>query len=157
MTADSEIDGDFPEVEPMGFWKALAIFLGIPLGVALGLFLLVVQPGPSGVVASLRLADGSEYMVTQRCNWSAEPYTVEFFMRSPGGRWGWCYIDHQADRWQRVAMTYDAKADAIVVTQRGVRRAVLDRTKGTFWSDNGRAPRNMPAPQAFSEPAFAFP
>ncbi len=44
----------------------------------------IVQPGGRGVLASLRLPDGSEYMVAQRCNWSAEPYTVAFSMRSWG-------------------------------------------------------------------------
>src|SRR5215218_8871311 len=76
-------------------------------------FYAIVQPGGSGVLASLRLPDGSEYMVTQRCNWSAEPYTVAFYMRSNNGPWGWCYIDHQANRWRKVAMTYDEALDTI--------------------------------------------
>ncbi|WP_265593167.1 hypothetical protein [Verrucomicrobium sp. BvORR034] len=59
------------------------------------------------MVASLRLPDGSEYMVVQKCNWSLEPYTVGFYMRSPDGPWGWCYIDHQATRWRNVVMTHD--------------------------------------------------
>jgi hypothetical protein len=91
--------------------KIVGVILGSLLIIGVALFLLVVQPGTSGVAASLRLPDGSEYMVTQRCNWSAEPYTVEFFMRSPGSPWGWCYIDHEANRWRAVAMTYDSASD----------------------------------------------
>src|SRR3954470_24891347 len=83
-------------------------------------FVVVIQPGSSGVVASLRLADGSEYMVTQRCNWSPEPYTVAFYMRSPGRKWGWCYIDHQANRWRNVVMTYDTNTDVVTVTKGGI-------------------------------------
>src|SRR5436190_22497598 len=94
-------------------------------------FVAVIQPGSSGVVASLRLADGSEYMVTQRCNWSPEPYTVAFYMRLPGGKWGWCYIDHQANRWRSVAMTYDTNTDVVTVTERGTWQAALDRKRGT--------------------------
>ena len=96
-------------------------------------------------------------MVTQRCNWSAEPYTVEFFMRSPGSPWGWCYIDHEANRWRAVAMTYDSASDTVVVTERGIRRAALNRTRSAFWIDNGSIRRELAAPQDFHEPAFAFP
>ncbi len=137
--------------------KIVGVILGLAVAIGAALFLLVGQPGASGVVASLRLSDGSEYMVTQRFNWSMEPYTVAFFMRSDGGPWGWCYIDHEASRWRDVAMSYDAASDAIVVTERGARRAVLNRTRGTFWIDNGSIRRELPAPQTIREPEFAFP
>jgi hypothetical protein len=137
--------------------KIVGVILGSLLIIGVALFLLVVQPGTSGVAASLRLPDGSEYMVTQRCNWSAEPYTVEFFMRSPGSPWGWCYIDHEANRWRAVAMTYDSASDTVVVTERGIRRAALNRTRSAFWIDNGSIRRELAAPQDFHEPAFAFP
>jgi len=137
--------------------KIVGVIVGGFIAVVVALFLWVVQPGPSGVVASLRLADGSEYMVTQRCNWSAEPYTVEFFMRPVGGAWGWCYIDHEACRWRDVTMTWDAAVDTVVVTERGTRRAVLDRGRSAFWIDNGSVRRELSAPQELREPAFAFP
>ena len=120
-------------------------------------FVIVVQPGDSGVVASLRLADGSEYMVTQRCNWGPEPYTVSFYMRPAGAKWGWCYIDHQADRWRRVAMTYDTNTDVITVTKRGVWQAALDRKRGTFAIGDGKPKRELAAPQQLAEPEFPFP
>lgn len=119
-------------------------------------YLAFVQPGGSGVIASLRLPDGSEYMVTQRCNWGLEPYTVAFYMRAPGDRWGWCYIDHEAMRWRDVVMSYDTTADTIVVTERGTRRAALDRKRSAFWMDNGSS-RELAAPQGYQEPEFGFP
>jgi hypothetical protein len=91
--------------------KTIGIIFGVLFLIVAALFIRFIQPGSSGVVASLRLPDGSEYMVTQRCNWSPEPYTVAFYMRSPGAKWGWCYIDHQENRWRDVAMTYDAASD----------------------------------------------
>ncbi|MES2568549.1 MAG: hypothetical protein V4710_00670 [Verrucomicrobiota bacterium] len=121
-----------------------------------GLFLLIVQPGGSGVLASLRLPDGSEYMITQRCNWSPEPYTVAFYMRPAGGQWGWCYIDHEAARWRKVAMTHDAASDKIVVTEQGTERAILDRQRNAFWIDNGDIRRELTAPQDYREPRYAF-
>ncbi len=135
-----------------GLWTIIALIVA-----SAAFFYAVFQPGGSGVMASLRLPDGSEYMVTQRCNWSAEPYTVAFYMRSANGPWGWCYIDHQANRWRRVAMTYDESSDTITVTERGIWRAALDRKRSAFAIGNGKPKREVDAPQTTpTEPAFAF-
>lgn len=135
----------------------IGLIVGLLVLVVVGAFVLIVQPGPSGVVASLLLPDGSEYMVTQRCNWGPEPYTVAFYMRSPGGKWGWCYIDHEANRWRNVAMTYDSNKDVIIITQRGIWRAALDRKRGTFALGHGKPNRELSAPQSYQEPEFPFP
>ena len=130
-------------------WTLGALIIGCA-----ALFCALVKPGGSGVLASLRLPDGSEYMVTQRCNWSpGEPYTVAFYMRAANGPWGWCYIDHEADRWHNVAMTYDATSDTIAVTERGTWQAALERKRSAF--SNGRS--RVDAPQCTpSQPPFAF-
>lgn len=52
-------------------------------------FAVIVQPGGDGILGSTKTPDGSEYVVEQNCNWSVEPYTVSFYMRSPSGKWGW--------------------------------------------------------------------
>jgi len=137
--------------------KTVSIHFGVLLAIVVGLFFLIVQPGNSGVVASLRLPDGSEYMITQRCNWSAEPYTVAFYMRSPGGKWGWCYIDHEANRWRDVALAYDAATDVVTVTRRGIWQAALDRKRSTFALGEGKPNRELVAPQERRNPEFAFP
>ena len=119
------------------------------------LFLAIVQPGGDGVLTSLRLSDGSEYLVTQRCNWSGEPYTVAFYMRRTAGEpWGWCYIDHQASRWWNVSMRHDPQSDRIIVTKRGEEQAVLDRRRGTFWI--AHFSREVEAPQDYGTPEFAL-
>ncbi len=123
----------------------------------MGALLLLIQPGGSGVLASLRLPDGSEYMVTQRCNWSPEPYTVAFYMRSPGGPWGWCYIDHQAMRWRNVTMKHDPNTDVITITENGTWRASLNRQRSTFALGEVAPKRELPAPQSQREPEFPFP
>ena len=107
--------------------------------------------------ASLRLSDGSECMVTQRCNWGPEPYTIAFYMRSPGGKWGWCYIDHQANRWRDVTMTYNTNSDVITVTKRGLWQAALDRKRSTFAIGDGKPKRELAPPQEYREPQFPFP
>lgn len=136
----------------------IAGILGVLIAVAGALFIVVAQPGPSGVAASMRLADGSEYMVTQTCNWSAEPYTVEFFMKPAGGGWGWCYVDHEANRWWDVQMTHDPATDSIVVTEQGKKRLVHNRTRSTLWLDNDSFQREGPAPQqAVPNPRYPFP
>ena len=119
-------------------------------------FLVIVQPGSSGVIASLRLAEGSEYMVTQGCNWSPEPYTP-FYMRFSGGKWGWRYIDHQANRWRDVTVTNDTDSELVTVTERGIWQAALDRKRGTFAIGDGQPKRELAAPQEYREPAFPFP
>ena len=112
-------------------------------------------PGGSGVLASHRLADGSEYMITQRYSWP-EGYIVDFYMRSAGGEWRWGYIDHEANRWRHVDISYDSTADKLLVTERGIPRAVLDRRRNTFWIDNGSVRREDPAPQRQRTPPFDF-
>ena len=136
--------------------KLAGIVFSVLIAIAAGLFFLVVQPGTSGVVASLRLPDGSEYMVTQRCNWNPEPYTVSFYMRS-AGPWGWCYIDHQANRWHDTAMTYDPVTDIVTVTERGTWQAALDRKRSMFSIGDGKPKRELAAPQEVRQPEFAFP
>jgi hypothetical protein len=137
--------------------KILGIIFGVLFLMVAALFVIYIQPGSSGVVASLRLPDGSEYMVTQRCNWSLEPYTVAFYMRAPGGKWGWCYIDHQANRWRDVAMKYNATSDVVTVTKRGIWAAALDRKRSTFAIGDGKPKRELAAPQDYFEPEFPFP
>lgn len=120
--------------------KSLYAFLWVAGGAVLvlgALFLAVVQPGGSGDLARVRLPDGSEYKISQHCNWSPEPYRVTFFIRSAEGVWNGLYVDHQAMRWRNVSMVWDQPSDCVVVTERGTRRAVLDRRRGTFWFDNG--------------------
>ena len=121
-----------------------------------GAFLAIVQPGGSGTLATLTLSDGSQYMVTQRCNWSGEPYTVSFYMKPPGGQWGWCYIDHQANRWRDVALTYDNTGDVVTVTEKGQWQAALNRKTGIFARGNGKPRIDCDAPQSIREPEYAF-
>ncbi len=122
----------------------------------LGVFLAIVQPGGSGSLASIELPDGSAYRVGQRCNWSVEPYTVSFNMRSSNGEWGWCYIDHQANRWRDVTLSYDATADVVTVLEQGNWKAALNRKRGTFAIGDGRPKREVNAPQIpISQAQFA--
>ena len=132
-------------------WSVASI--GALLGVA---FLAIVQPGGDGVLGSAGTPDGSEYVVEQTCNWSMEPYTVSFYMRSPNGQWGWCYVDHEASRWKDVEVAYDETSDQIVISEQGIRRATLDRRSQVFWIDNGSIRRDVSAPQEEGRvPSFA--
>jgi hypothetical protein len=137
--------------------KTIGIISALLFLIVAALFIVIIQPGSSGVVASLRLADGSEYMVTQRCNWGPEPYTIAFYMRAPGGEWGWCYIDHEADRWRDVEMRYDPNSDVITITKRGIWQAALYRKRSAFALGKGKPGRELAAPQQYREPQFPFP
>ena len=127
--------------------------VGALLGAAI---LAIVQPGGDGVLGSVRTPDGAEYVVEQTCNWSIEPYTVSFYMRSANGQWGWCYVDHEASRWKDVEVIYDDASDQIVISEQGIQRATLDRSTQIFWIDNGSIRRNVSAPQEEGRvPTFA--
>jgi hypothetical protein len=104
-------------------------------------------PGFDGTVASLKLADGSEYNVSQHWNSPGEPYQVSFYMKAPGGNWGWCYIDHQSDRWMHTKLEFDGKKDEVRVTENGKLMAVLNRAKKEFVLHRYKEPRSVPAPQ----------
>ena len=133
--------------------KAVPVIGACLLVLLVALYFTIVGPVPTGIVASLRLADGSEYMVTQRDNGNwAEPYTVSFHMRSPGEQLGWCYIDHQADGWRRVSATYDPTSDVVTVAKWGVWQAALDRKRGTFVIGDGKPKRELAAPQEYRRP-----
>lgn len=137
--------------------KLALILAGIVIVLGVGFIIYVIEPGPSGVVASLRLKDGSEYMVTQTCNYSPEPYTVSFYLRSKDGPWGWCYIDHQASRWHKVKMTYDDATDTITIFNNGTAEATLDRKASQFSLRRSGPGTARPAPQEKSAPPYPFP
>ena len=101
----------------------------------------------NGTLVSLKLPDGSEYKITQTYNWSFEPYTIDLFMRSHEGPWGWCYVDHQAKRWQKVAMVHAMDTDSIVVTENGTLRVMLNRKEGFIRVNNGMGTFERPAPE----------
>ena len=104
-------------------------------------------PGFDGTVASLKLADGSEYAVTQAWNGPVEPYQIRFMMKDPGGKWGGCYIDHQSSRWLNTKLVLDEKKNEVSITECGELMGRLDRTKKQFILRRGNQERSVPAPQ----------
>jgi len=138
------------------WWRGLVGLVAVGVVGVCGMALAVIQPGGDGVVASLRLPDGAEYMVTQRCNWGAEPYTVALYTREKDGEWGWCYIDHEATRWRRAAMRYDAAADSVIITEQGEERGVIDRRAKEFRLHGVGGVRDFPQ-QAGVIPPYPFP
>jgi hypothetical protein len=133
--------------------KIVAILTLVIIIAAGAFFLVIVNPGGDGKLASLQLPDGTQYVVAQRCNWNLEPYTVSFYMKDSNGKWGWCYIDHQASRWHDVDIKYNEASDSVVVTKRGIWQAALDRKNDRFSIGDGHASRDVPAPQS----AIQFP
>jgi len=158
--------------------RIAGIIAGILLAIPGAFIFLRGQPERDGVVASLRLPDGAEYMVAQYRNntetpysldyfrfpgpmrklrWTPEPYYVSFYMRSPGGSWGWCYIDHRARHWRNASMTYDPSTDVITIAEGGRWRAALDRKRSALSIGDGKPIRELAAPQEPWQPMFPFP
>ncbi len=137
------------------FLKILFTVTAVVLAGVVAVFWLIVQPGGDGVVAAIRLPDGTECMVTQRCNWSAEPYTVALYTREKDGPWTWCYIDHEATRWRRATMSHDPATDTVTITQRGTVAAVVDRPARRFRL-SGMGDRDFPQRTGVTPP-YPFP
>lgn len=122
--------------------------LFVALGAAVPSYL---GPGGDGVVGRLTLQDGSEFKVVQRYNNSFEPYTVDFYFRTPGSAWGWCYIEHEDTRWTRARLRYNAQNRSVEV-RRGISlRAAYFIDRKTFALYGGWN-RELAAPQTYREP-----
>lgn len=135
-----------------------------PIGIA-SLFLLIlggswvarnVGPGGDGVLATVKLADGTECALTQEWNgWGswAEPYTVSFWVRQrPEDPWGWCYLDHEATRWRDASLRQDGDRSDVLVFRGDELRGALSLERGTFRPVD--RPDGEWAPDAGHEPPF---
>ena len=128
---------------------------------ALGIVLLVgtcvapvyyFGPGGDGVLDHLTLEDGSEFVVAQRYNdHFGEPYSVDFYVRSPGSSWGWCYIAHQDTRWTRGQLRYSDRDRSIQVYRGFWLTAAYFLERRTFVLYSGRQ-REWGAPSKHREP-----
>ncbi len=80
-------------------------------------WLVLGEPGTSGVLDYRRAADGTECLVTQSWNgwFNGEPYTIGFYSRAPGKDWVWQYIDHEAGRWFRCRMEIEENKNEVRV------------------------------------------
>ena len=110
-----------------------------------------IGPGGDGVIGHLKLPDGSEFKVVQRYNDSFEPYTVDFYVRTPGSRWGWCYIEHEDTRWTRARLRYNARNRSVEVRRGLSLRAAYFIDRKTFALYGGWN-RELAAPQTYREP-----
>jgi len=113
-------------------------------------------PGGDGVLARVVTKDDVECVLTQRWNDWAEPYTVEFFLRSGGGEWGWCYVDHESDRWWNCELVEDEDSGRVRVLERGRLRAEYDSRDRTFtrYDASGAVVRTDEAPMQLRAPRF---
>ena len=114
-------------------------------------------PGGDGVLDHLTLEDGSEFSVAQRYNdHFSEPYSVDFYVRSPGSSWGWCYIAHQDMRWTRARLRYNEQDRSIRVYRGFWLTAAYFLERQTFVLYSGRE-RMWGAPSNYREPQSKTP
>jgi len=106
---------------------------------------------PVHTVARLSLDDGSEYLVTQHLNDMPGFYAVDFWYRTNGGRWGWCYIDHEDTPWFRGQLKHNQKSNSVQVFRGDELRAELFADAKTF-ALYAEYQRELPAPQDSCDP-----
>ena len=127
---------------------AAIVFVGV---FALAFYYL--GPGGTGVLSRLTLVDGSEFRLIQRYNYSTEPYTIDFFFRLPRAPWGWCYIDHQDNRWRTGRLQFNAAKKSVEVYCGADLRADYFTDRHTF-ALYSQSSRELPAPQEVRDPPF---
>jgi hypothetical protein len=129
--------------------RFIILGIGAVLMGLVGVWFFFNGPGFDGPVASLKLADGSEYLVTQNWHSWSEPYAVHFYMKEPGGKWGWCYLDHESSRWRNAELSYDDGSATLRVMEGGKLMATLDRRRHIFTlgGQGGSDPSERQAPQ----------
>jgi hypothetical protein len=110
--------------------KRILIILVAILFVAISIFISDLMPGFNGVVAELKLADGTQVVVEQDDN--GEPYNTGFFLKQANGKWGWAYLDHEDGRWRNGKIDYDPLTDSILVWNGRTLRGKLERKTGIF-------------------------
>jgi hypothetical protein len=125
---------------------AAVVFVGV-----FGVVFYYLGPGGTGVLSRLTLPDGSEFRLIQRYNYSTEPYTIDFFFRLPNAPWGWCYIDHQDNRWRTGRLQFNGAKKAVEVYCGADLRAEYFTDRHTF-ALYSHSLRELPAPQEVRDP-----
>jgi hypothetical protein len=91
----------------------------------------VIQPGRSGVVTHGVSPQGVRYVVTQKWNGDfSEPYTVRLYTRAPEKAWQAYYIDHEAYRWKRCSIRFNADGSELEMTGGDKIERTFDLTRG---------------------------
>lgn len=124
------------------FLRVLLWAVGIAALLAAIFYLLIVQPGPGGVLAYEKALDGSDLLVTQKWNgWGngGEAYTISYYSRLPGGPWMWQYIDHEAGRWRDCRIERDDALNQLRVLSNGELKRVVE-IHPTFYLHEGTPP-----------------
>lgn len=137
----------------MKFRKPIAILL-VLLVVGTLFYPLVhrIGPGGTGILDELTLDDGTVLKVVQRYNYNpTEPYTVDFFLKQPGGPWGWCYIGHEDSRWGDARLVLTSDKGFVNLYEGSLLRAQYSIAKKTF-ALHGEYQREIPAPQDWRNP-----
>ena len=98
---------------------------------AISFFISDHLPGFNGVVAQLKLSDGTQILVEQESN--GDPYNTGFFLKPTNGRWQWAYLEHEDGRWRNGRIDYDPLADSILVWNGRTLRGRFERKTGIFF------------------------
>lgn len=71
------------------------------------------------IIADANLPDGTRFIVTQKCNWSGEPFTTACYFKNQEGRWGWYYYDHEDIYWNRAPIHIDPDSRTLTISRNG--------------------------------------
>ena len=109
----------------LGRTKRTRVFTSVCLACCAWLVFFAWHINGTRIIADEILPDGTRFIVTQRCNWSAEPFTTACYYQKPGQPWGWYYYDHQDLYWNHAPTKVDPEAKQLSILRN-------DKTTVTF-------------------------
>jgi len=99
-----------------------------------GIFYLIFLfiPGGDAILARVTTPDGVELCLTQKSNYSLEPYTINFYYKRPGGKWGGFYYDHEDTRWIKGTIELNEQGTFVSIKRGSKEVATFDLETDSF-------------------------
>ena len=92
-------------------------------------------PGKNVIIARAVSPDGVELCVTHISNYQiVEPYTIGYYIKRPGKRWGWITGSHEDGRWFSGSITFDDEGTFAHIKRDGLLKATFDLRTDTWQS-----------------------
>jgi len=95
--------------------KKVAVLGSICLVACLWLAFFANHINGTRAIVDKMLPDGTRFIVTQKCNWSGEPFTTACYYKKPGSPWGRYYYDHQDLYWNHAPTFVDQETKQLTV------------------------------------------
>ena len=135
--------------------KMVLLFIALVIAL-LGTIVLRISgfsPGATGVIAHRTIPDGTRFLVTQTYDVDDLGYKVDFYLKTPGSGWRWCYLAHDS-AWRDGRIDYDEAANTATIWNGSTIRGRLTLHDMNWERPDVKNGWNAPAPQDLRDPPF---